>query len=796
MIKKLITLLVFVSFSIGAVVAQSKFEQYKSNTNFSNITDSNSKSKNSNNNQVDHFGRKAGKTISSAQKKEYVNLNPETAFGPEVITSFDFPETTLVDLTKHMQKITGINLILDNKELKGKISILAPSPITVGDAWKAYLSALNVNGYSLVKSGAFYKIVGTRNIRYTPTTIYTGNYTPETENYAMRIIALKHISSGDLNRSFRPFLSRHGRISEIKQTNTVIVQDTGTNINRIARLIKFIDVPGHEETLQIIPVQNSSAQEISKLLKQILKKSNTSRSKVRTSSSSKNSSAFGEIIAEPRTNSIIAMTNASGARQLKKLINKLDVKLIASSSGQIHVYYLKHSDSETLAKTLSSLVSGAVDKSKSSRFRSKTTTESESLFNAQVKITSDKDNNALVIVASPTDYLTIQGVIDKLDIPKDQVYVEGLIVETQISEDSGYGVSILGKYGTGAAQTAGFLGGSNALIDLFQNKVTNISGLFVGGGVGASRTLETAAGNIQVNNVNALINAFANDSNTNVLATPQILATDNIEAIFEVGEQVPVSKSTISNNITSITTEKEKVALTLKIKPHINKATRFIRLEIDQKIEDFSERSLPTGVPGLGTNLRQTITTVSVRDRDTIAMGGLMRDKETTTISKVPLLGDIPILGWLFKQKAKKLTKVNMLFFLTPKILNTYEDTAAKTVKDVINRRSEHLKTILGDDDPFGSEMKALYNKAEKQDNGPLFDTKKLNKFNNDFESSHTVPGNTAITEPTDEEEMVEQTNEKIEDVEGEDTQVSSLVEEEEIIEDEFINDEKELTEE
>ena len=281
------------------------------------------------------------------KNNEYVNLNPQTAFGPEVVKSFDFEKTSLVDLTKHMQKLTGINLILD-RDLKGKVSIMAPTAITVGDAWKAYLTALNINGYTLVKSGSFYKIVQSRDIRYTPTKIYTGTYTPETENYVMRIITLKNVNSTEVTRSFRPFMSRYGRIIDIKQTNTIIVQDTGANINRLVRLIKFIDVPGHEESLQIIKVKHSSAQEIAKLLDKILKSSSGSRS--RSSRQGKKGENISKIIAEPRTNAIIAMANAEGAKQLRELIRKPDVKLVASGGGKIHVYYLNHGDAETLAK--------------------------------------------------------------------------------------------------------------------------------------------------------------------------------------------------------------------------------------------------------------------------------------------------------------------------------------------------------------------------------------------------------------------------------------------------------------
>ena len=157
-------------------------------------------------------GVKDAKNVPVGEK--YVNLNPETAFGPEVINSFDFPDVTLLDLTKHMQKLTGMNLILD-KDIKGKISILAPTPITVGDAWKAYLTALNINGYTLVKSGSFYKIVNARDIRYTPTKIYTGDYAPDTENYVMKIVALKNINAAAVTRSFRSFMLRYGRIIDI-----------------------------------------------------------------------------------------------------------------------------------------------------------------------------------------------------------------------------------------------------------------------------------------------------------------------------------------------------------------------------------------------------------------------------------------------------------------------------------------------------------------------------------------------------------------------------------------------------
>ena len=695
----------------------------------------------------DSFGRSSGRTTKPNKvDKKFVNLNPETAFGPEVVTSFDFPNVSILDLTKHMQKLTGLNLILD-KDIKGKISISSPTPITIGDAWKAYLQALSINGYSLVKSGAFYTIVNNRDIRYSPTTMYTGTYTPNTENYVMQIIPLKYVSSREVSNSFRPFMSRYGRILEIKQTNTVIVQETGTHINRLMKLIKFIDIPGHEESLQIIKVKNSSAQEIAGLLDKILK-GNTADAKIRSSAGSSTGGTsqvnISRIIAEPRTNSIIAMANSEGARELRSLVDKLDVKVVAAGSGQIHVYYLNYGDAEALSKTLSSLVSNAPRSGAGglTRFSSPTasTATTATLFNNDVKITADKDNNALVVTASPTDYETVKSVIAKLDVPRDQVYVEGLMMETQVTKGNAFGISLLGAYGSGGTQKVGY-GNTSDLLSLMTNNITNLSGMFLGGGIGRKIDLPGPDGkSISVNSVNGLITAIATHGTTNVLATPQILTLDNVEGVFENGEKVPTLKTTNASNGSSQTSvEQQTVALTLKITPQINKVTRFIKLKIDQKIEDFSSRPLPAGVQnnGVGTVIRSLNTTVVVRDKDTIAMGGLMRDKETHSINKVPLLGDIPVLGWLFKNTKKEVEKVNLLFFMTPKILASYEKTNSENVKDLLNRRQSHLKNMTGDDDSFSTTVKGLYEKAKKQGEGPLYDTSERSQYQETNETVH-----------------------------------------------------------
>lgn len=693
-------------------------------------------------------------------KSKYVNLNPETAFGPEVVESFDFPDTDIMELTKHMQKLTGINLILD-KDVKGKVSIIAPTPITVGDAWKAYLTALNMAQYTLVKSGAFYKVIPARDIRYTPTKIYTGNYTPDTENYVMRVIALKNVSAAEIARNFRPFMSRYGRIIDIKQTNTVIMADTGTNINRLVKMVKFLDIPGHEETLQIVRVKNSSAQEISKLLETIIKGSSgptsprvgggaASQRFAGAGGDSTSTSSISRIIAEPRTNSIIAMANAEGAKQLRELIAKLDVKTSSSGSGRVHVYYLNYGDSEELSKTLSSIVTGNVAPGAAGgaappRFSSSGGVADNSIFSAEVKITSDKNNNALVVTASPTDWLTLKDVIGRLDIPRDQVYVEGLILEANVTKAKGFGVTFVGAYGQGNAQRAG-LGGTD-LFNLLGGNPTGIGGFFAGVGAGGTRTVNIGGNDVRVNGVNALIKAVATHTNSNVLATPQILALDNTEATFEVGETVPVQNSTITNGAQAFSTTQQEAKLSLKITPQINKVTRFVKLKINQRIDDFRPADPNQQGGGLPTNTRSAVTEVMVRDRDTIAMGGLLRDKDTVAFSKVPILGDIPVLGWLFKSKERTLTKVNLLFFMTPRILAPYNKTASANTLDVMAKRESEMKGIFeGDDkDPSEKSMKNLKAKVEKQVDGPLF---------NEDDAAHYRNLNDAPVNPESDDEM------------------------------------------
>ena len=259
--------------------------------------------------------------------------------------------------------------------------------------------------------------------------------------------------------------------------------------------------------------------------------------------------------------------------------------------------------------------------------------------------------------------------------------------------------------------------------------------------IGPTRTITPTGTNgqagspIKVNAVNALIKAVASHSSTNILATPQILVLDNTEATFEVGDTVQVRNSTIAQGgVQNFSSTPQEAKLSLKITPQINKVTRFVKLKINQKIDDFkSGQGDPNSGVGLPTTTRTAITEVMVRDRDTIAMGGLLRDREIVTNNKVPLLGDIPVLGWLFKNKSRTVEKVNILFFMTPKILAPYNKTASKNTKTVLARRKEGMKKMFDDDqtDPNAKVSEDLDKKLDEQINGPLYDLTDANLYKN-----------------------------------------------------------------
>ncbi len=390
----------------------------------------------------------------------------------------------------------------------------------------------------------------------------------------------------------------------------------------------------------------------------------------------------GNLIAYPTTNSIILTDSVSNIRKIETLLNALDVPA-PEGKGKINVYYLKNGNAEDIAKLMQGLVSkmpaaqtGGVPQS----------VGTATLLEGAVTITADKATNSLIIVGSPGDYETVKDVIQKLDIRRRQVYVEAAIIEMSLAKSREIGFEFQSYNRVNSGSTSA-LGGTN---------FGNISSLIANGPAGLTSleglTLAAVKGVFTYNgveylNVGALIHALQSDSDVNVLSTPNLLTTDNQKAEIMVGENVPFITGQTQNATTSSTAiltsvERKDVGVTLKLTPQITSDDN-VRLDIYQEISAIidSPSGLNVNTVGPSTSKRSASTTVVVKDRQTMVIGGLIKDNVTSSVFKVPFLGDIPVLGWLFKSKSTTVEKTNLMIFITPYIIKNESDAGNLTKK-------------------------------------------------------------------------------------------------------------------
>ncbi len=678
-------------------------------------------------------GSSANGVVSSNQKMPPLRIDDETAEGSkDLVTDFNFPDADILDIAKTLGKLTGKNFILD-KDVKGRITIISNSPITVGEAWKVFLTALDINGFALIPSGKYLRIARQRDARDKQLKTYTGDFSPDTDALITRVFPLKYISAEEVARTFRSFMPANARIIPYEQTNTVIVTDTGSNISKLSKMLEILDVEGYDAGIEVVPVKYASAAELSKLIDALIPGTSTTSTtggsgmpRFGGSSGSKfgarktkEGGIINTVIPDERTNTLIIHANTKGADQVRELVAKLDQKLPTSTGGgKVHVIYLQFADAEQLANTLnnfssqSSTGAGRPPGMGSSSGSSGTGTNpnSASLFEGAIKISPDKATNALVVTASPSDFVTVNRVINRLDIPRDQVYIEVVIMEVSVGSNFNFSSNILSLPSligsiTNKDDLASIISGSGTGIPM-----AGANGAVIGFPLGNPTSVTINGQTTTISSVQGLIKAIQGNTSSNVLATPQIIALDNSEANFESAEKIPLLTSTAIQGAgvsTSIT--KESVAVSIKIKPQINKMSNFIKLDVTTKLGDISSRALPSAVQGqaFATLDRTAQTTVVVGDSDTVVLGGLIRDKQADTVNKIPILGDIPLLGWLFKSKITSVEKSNLLIFMTPHIVRQYEKIRAildRKLKD----RDDFIETNAGGEDPLRSQRDAI----------------------------------------------------------------------------------------
>lgn len=678
-------------------------------------------------------GSKSSDVLPSTQKNKFAKASPEDITNenfPETIESFDFPNVEITDVIKAISELTGKNFIIDST-VRGKITIIAPSKITVAEAYKAFLSALAINGFTVVPSGGFLKIRNARSAQRDNIDTYSGSYYPNSDQMITKIIHLKHIQADTVQQQLRLLTSSYGEMSAYTQTNSLIISDFGANIDRVMKIINQLDVPGFEEQLEVVGIKYTRAKDLADLIDKVVNKGAKSNASAggfssgvprfssnqggQSGAGGKQGTSYFMVFPDERTNSLIVVGNRAGINRVKKLISQLDYKVNAENQGGVYVYYVKHGEAEKIAQTLTDVAKDAGAKAPSATggglgspmgfgaIQGQAAIR-EGVFGGDVTIKADKNTNSLVISASRVDYEKVLTILQKLDIPRDQVYVEGIIMEmAAIDANTSSGGFV--KFDKSGGKS-GFVAKNNDLTDILNPLGGAGSAIlaFSQGSIQVPDPTSTSGGTRTVPDLITFLKFVKSVVKTNILSTPQITATDSQEAEIEVGDRVATSVDTVSvpNGPTSQKANFEDATIKMKIKPFISPSSERIRMEFSQEVKQAIPPKGPATLQESTISLatRKIKTMVNVNNGDTAVIGGLIRDEDTESTKKVPLLGDLPLLGWLFKGKEVSKSKINMLVFLTPRIIRTGDDQKAL----LTNKTQERLQFIKqqGGKDPFG----------------------------------------------------------------------------------------------
>jgi general secretion pathway protein D len=588
--------------------------------------------------------------------------------------SFNFVDVELPTVTKFISEITGKNFVFDER-VKGKITIIAPSKLSVEDAFDLFTAVLELKGFTVIPSGVdAYKIIPAAEAKQRGMRIAIERL-PVNESYIARLISLRYISSDDALKFLQPVVSKDGHISAFGPGNLLLVIDSGLNIEKVLSIVEAIDQPSVREEPEIVLLKYSSADAITKIL-------NEGISRKTKAMPGQPSVEEAKVVADSRLNAVVLFGDRGMRELIKGLITLLDIPS-PEAQGRINVYFLENADATELSKVLEGILKGVQPvRQVTAGVPSAPVTPFEAV--GGITITPDKATNSLVIVASLADYQNLLQVIKQLDKRRKQVYVEAMIVEASIDK-----LRELGTKWRLAAEKDGkpvAIGGFGTMDSAsLQNVLSGLTGLTAGGmgnfldipltTTGSDGTITTSPLTVPGFAVLFSLNDFKGA--VNVLSTPQILTSDNKEAEIVVGENVPfISKrerditntSTVLNSI-----ERKDVGITLRLTPQITEGD-YVKLDLYQEISSIKQES-ETILINIGptTTKRSTKTSVVVKDNQTVVIGGLMEEKEEENINKVPLLGDIPLLGWLFKNKTLEKKKTNLIVFLTPHIVKDAE---------------------------------------------------------------------------------------------------------------------------
>jgi general secretion pathway protein D len=461
-----------------------------------------------------------------------------------------------------------------------------------------------------------------------------------------------------------------------------------SNIQRLLRILSAIDVTGIGREITIIPLEAADSAKLVKLLETVFKK------EMPTAKKKGENGREIAFVADERTNTIVLLASEADTLRVKKLIRMLD-KEVPRGKENIHVYYLEYANAEELAKVLQMLPSNKGGTATAQKGK-----KTAPVVSGETKITADKATNSLILMADKDDYLTLEDIIKKLDIPRSMVYIECLIMEVNVEKGFELGTEwIVGDDITAGSKefaVGGGFGGNGQYPNIASVVTSAASGTAVfpaGYSMGVFGE-SIKVGDMTFANLGALINAVKGDQDVHILSTPQIITTDNEEAVITVGSNVPylTKTGTTTTSETYNNYEYKDVGFTLKVTPQISK-DGLVRLKIYQEINKLDQAAISQLSSGdtTPTTLKRTIdTTVIIHDKNTVAIGGLIDDSITKSETAVPCLGSVPLLGYLFKSISESNQKTNLYFFLTPHVIRGPQDS-----EEMKNNKKAEMEKLM-----------------------------------------------------------------------------------------------------
>lgn len=581
--------------------------------------------------------------------------------------------------------ITGKGFVVDPR-VKGKVNVISSEPMSDEAVYELFLSVLQVQGFAAVPAGDVTLIIQQNSVKQAGRQV-VDKADPKSQEMLTKVIAITNTPALDLVPILRPLVAKYGHLAGVKSANALIISDHSANIRRIEQIIQRLDKTGNEE-LEVVQLREAWVGNVVTMLQNL----DPNRVSQKGSKGSGSTAGSLRIVADERSNRLIIKGEKTARARIRALIEELDQPSYFAGSAQ--VIRLQYADATKMAEMLKNILAD-VSSSK----------EGENQAKGSAGIHADEDLNALVIRAEPSLMQEIQELVASLDVRRAQVLIESAIVEVTGDVSDALGVQWFAGDVNAPVSATNFSNAGPSLSSIATSIIANDPASAIGNGLTLGGVKQSSNGL----DFGGIIQAIQSDSSSNLLSTPSIMTLDNQEAEIVVGQNVPfrTGSTTSSNNANPFTTiTREDVGITLKVIPHIHDG-QAIRLEIEASTESVDQTSI-AGSADLITNKRSIKTMVLTENRETIVLGGLIRDDVRESVSRVPVLGSIPLVGALFRSKSVSKVKSNLMVFLKPTIVSDSSGVRALTEQKFNGIWEFSVSSELGNRD-LDAEIETLF---------------------------------------------------------------------------------------